>query len=80
VIQYHLVVRTALALIIIGIVKLEGGNAGATVLMKIRIAVMFLCWVILVTWTLISLRSYHNHVDAEVYADGTKVSTSLAPS
>jgi hypothetical protein len=43
VIQYHLIVVAGIALVIIGIVKLQGGASVGTLLMKVGTAAIIAC-------------------------------------
>lgn len=76
VIQYHMLVSTALALIVVGVVHLMGNNAGSTtkVLMRVGAALVVVCWVLLLPWTAHSLLSYQREGNAIAHAGGTKVS------
>jgi hypothetical protein len=63
---------------ITGRVKMESGKGGGSdeVFLKIGMVTILLCWILLLIWTLISLRPYQKDTDAAAYADGTKVSAS----
>jgi hypothetical protein len=77
VILYHIIVSAVLVLLVVGIVNIGDGNAGRITLVKIGIALTLLCWVVLMAWTLVSLRSHQSDVTSEGYADGTKVRISF---
>lgn len=64
-----------MVIIIIGIIRLNNGTdliPSDSIFMKIGFAAVFVCWMILMTWILLSLR--RQFVDATTYADGTQVS------
>jgi hypothetical protein len=75
VIQYHLAVVAGIVLVIIGIVKLQDGASVGTMLMKVGMAVILACWVILAAWTLLSFPSPQGYTAMGVHAEGTKVGT-----
>lgn len=63
-----------MVLIIIGIVRLENGtdlSPSNSIYMKVGFAVLIICWLVLMSWALMSLRQ--RYADATTYADGTKV-------
>ncbi|CAF9928923.1 MAG: hypothetical protein ALECFALPRED_004175 [Alectoria fallacina] len=75
VLQYHLLVSAALGLIIVGVVFLENGNLSSNkrALLKIGAALVVLCWVLLLVWTLVSMPSYQTDTSAAIYRDGSKL-------
>jgi hypothetical protein len=78
VIQYHCLITAAMALIIVGIMRLNDGTdllPSNSIFMKIGFAVVVLSWFVLMVWALVSLPQ--QYADAATYADGTKVSISF---
>lgn len=77
-INFHVTVSVSLILIISQVVKIENGTlvASNSLLLKIGVVVVVVCWAILLTWALLSLR-LQDHLNAVTYPDGTKVSASL---
>lgn len=58
IIQYHCVISAAMALIIVGITRLENGQdaeATKSIFLKIGMTIVVLCWLVLLVWGLISL-------------------------
>ncbi|MCJ1292779.1 hypothetical protein MMC34_004332 [Xylographa carneopallida] len=75
VIQYHLVVSVALALVIVGVINLQSGIITTTtsVLLKVAAAILIVCWAALVLWTGVSMRKQGRDTSAKGYAEGTKL-------
>ena len=64
-----------MALIIIGIVRLENGTdllPSDSIYLKVGFAAIVICWVVLTTWALLSVRQ--QLADAITYMSGTQVS------
>jgi hypothetical protein len=79
VIQYHGLISAAMALIIIGIIRLQNGtdlSPSNSIYMKVGFAVLVISWFVLMTWALVSLPK--QYPDATTYAGGTKVSISYS--
>jgi hypothetical protein len=57
-----------------GVVKMSDGDAAGQDFLKIGIAVVLVCWVLLIIWTLASLKGAYTDVDAVAYAEGRTVS------
>jgi hypothetical protein len=77
VIQYHFLISAAMVLIIIGIIRLENGtdlSPSDSIYLKVGFAVIVICWAVLMTWALLSLRQ--RPADATTYVHGTQVSIS----
>lgn len=77
VIQYHLLVATAIALVIVGIVNLSEGKATSTTddLIEAGAAIILLCWVLLVFVSFWSLHSSkRGQLRSQLHVNGSKVS------
>jgi hypothetical protein len=75
--QYHFLISAGMALIIVGIIRLENGtdlSPSNSIFMKVGFAVITICWLVLVAWALASLPQ--QYADTMTYSDGTQVSIS----
>ena len=76
-INYHVVVSSALILIIVGVIKLADGDGveRQSIYLQIGIAVVLFCWVVLCIFSAMSLRRpKHREAAAVAFDNGTKVS------
>jgi hypothetical protein len=73
-IQYHTLVSVSLALVVVGIVKLEEGTItdGTKAVLKVGIALVILSWLLLNIWTMVSWKSRKVVRTSPGYNDGTK--------
>jgi hypothetical protein len=75
-IQYHTLVSVSLALVVVGVVKLEEGTItdGTKAVLKVGMALVILSWLLLNFWTLVSWKSRKVVRTSPGYNDGTKAS------
>lgn len=79
VISLHALIGVAMTLIITGVMKVQSGTITSphdSLFMKLGIAILILCWVLLAAWSLLSTRAQHN-LDQQAFAYGYKVYHSL---
>lgn len=74
VIQYHMFVSGALALVIYGVVKLTGGDVTSTSssVLKAGAAILVVCYAALLGWAVLSLR-LRRQTSSPAYDLGSKV-------
>ena len=75
-IQYHLLVSVALALVVVGVVFFATDKTTNTtkVVLKVGAALLVLAFVLLVVWTHLSYRSRHTDRNAGAFREGSWVS------
>jgi len=74
VINFHVVVSAAVIAVVIGIVHVENNHQkpSDSHIIKFGLAIVFICWLTLFAWALLSLRG-HKHTDPLFYANGSAV-------
>jgi type III secretory pathway component EscS len=81
VINFHVIVSAAVIAVVIGIVHVENNHQkpSDSHIIKFGLAIVFICWVTLFSWALLSLRA-QEHTDPRFYANGSVVRIFPSPS
>jgi hypothetical protein len=74
----HVIVSAAVVAIVIGIVNVEKNHTkpSDSHIIKFGLAIVFICWVTMFAWALLSLRG-HKYTDPLFYANGSAVGISF---
>ena len=81
VINFHVIVSAAVIAVVIGIVHVENNHQkpSDSHIIKFGLAIVFICWITLFSWALLSLRA-QRHTDPLFYANGSAVRLFTSPS
>lgn len=75
ILHFHTIIVVSMILVIIGLVKLTGAHPkeSDTTLPKVGVIIILVCWIVLVGFTVSSLRSSQYDMQAPAYHNGTKL-------